>query len=281
MSIYGKQRAALAFCALSVPSVMLLARTGWLWAGLAAVIAAVLCCLAQKRSFPRIVLAWNFIALGAAADLLCSAFEQGSELLGLLLLLLAAYAAGRQVMLRAGAVAAFLLIILYCMLLGFSLPSVESIRPQPNVQWYLLAAALTPMLFADEGVPKWSLGAFVLLTLLASLVTAQSGDFLTAMKSVSILGIMQRLEPLASVAMTIGGFCLLGTICDVNRKLLGSAEKWSEPINFVLGAAGIWISRLIGPEAIAIGTAIFWGLAPFLPQSLEIQKKFEKNQKNT
>ncbi len=279
MSVYGKQRAALAFCALTVPSVMILARTNWLLATAAAIASAIVCCFAPKRDFSRIILLWNFIALGAATDLLCTSFEGGNELLGLLLLLLAAYASSQRVMLRAGAVAAFSLIILYSMLLGFSLPSLDGIRPKGNGQWYLVAAAFTPMLFADEGVPKWSLGGFVVLTLFASLVTTQSETFLKAMESVSILGVMQRLEPLASVAMTIGGFCLLGAICDVNRRLLAEAEKYSAPLNFLLGGAGIWISRLLGAPILAIGTAIFWGLLPFLPQSLEIQKKFRKNQK--
>jgi len=280
MSVYGKQRAALAFCALTVPSVMLLARTNWLLATAAVIAASILCYFAPKRNFQKIMLAWNFVALGAATDLLCASFEQGNELIGLLLLLLAAYAAGRNVMLRVGAVAAFFLIILYCMLLGFSVPALKSIEPRSDGQWYLLFAALTPMLFAREGVPKWSLGGFALLTLLSALVTTKSGSFLHAMESVSILGIMQRLEPLASVAMTIGGFCLLGTICDVNHSLLGDAKKFSAPINFLSGCVGIWVSRLLGAQVLAIGTAIFWGLLPFLPQSLEIQKKFEKKQKN-
>lgn len=279
MNVYSKQRSALAFCAFSVPSVMLLANAGWLWAGATVILVAVLCSFAGKRSFHKIMLLWNFIALGATTDLLCGAYEQGNELIGLLLLLLASYAASRQVMLRSGAVAAFFLIILYCMLLGFSLPSVTQFKPQADVRWYLLAGALTPMLFIDEGVPKWSLVAFVLLTILSALVSAGSNDFLSAMESVSIFNVMQRLEPLASVAMTVGGFCLLGSICDVNRRLLGSAEKYSAPINFVLGALGIWLSRIIGAPLMAVGTAIFWGLLPFLPQSLEIQKKFEKNQK--
>ena len=89
MSVYGKQRAALAFCALTVPSVMVLARTNWLLAAAATIFVAIVASFAPQKKFPRIMLVWNFIALGAATNLLCSVFEQGNALLGLLLLLLA------------------------------------------------------------------------------------------------------------------------------------------------------------------------------------------------
>ncbi len=278
MSVQGKQQSALLFCASSVPSVMLLAKMGWLLAGAAAILTSILCVFLRRGELPKVTLVWNYIALGAAAELLCSAYEQGNELIGLLLLLLAAYAAGKNAMHRIAAVAIFILAILYCMLLGFSLPTIDSIKPCTSGKWYLLASALTPMLFVNgRGANKWSLGAFVLLTLTVALVTAGSESFYAAMKSVSILGIMQRLEPLVSVALTIGGFCLLGAICNVNRELLGRAERWNAVLNFILGGIGIWLSRMIGAEVLAIGTAIFWGILPLATQFLEKLKKFEKN----
>lgn len=296
MSVRSKQHSALIFSAATVPVILVLPKAGWLWAGAATAIVSILLYIAQKRerNTGQILLAallvWNLIALGAASDLLCAAFEQGNELIGLLLLLLAAYAAskGECTILRVGAVVAFALIILYGALLGFSLPELQKsqLKPEQMPKWTLLASAFVPML-SLHSVGKtsgvWQVGVIAIATL-AALVSAGSRDFYTAMKSVSILGAMERLEPIVSVALTLGGFCLLGMICNVNetimQKIFPKAKAFTMPINFLLGGAGIWLSRLVGGTILAIGTAIFWGLLPFLPQSLEKEKKFEKNQKN-
>lgn len=295
MSTDAKQLSALTFCACSVPAILLLTQLGWFWTAVCCVAVGILLALAKKSEQCRIIriatLVWNLIALGAGADLLCRAFPDSSILIGLLLLLLAAFAAdrGEHIMLRVGASAVFLLIILYGMLLGFSLPDVEISQfsiAQPK-KWQAAAGALTPMLFLQKKSEKRSallLLAAAVLAILAALVTAGRSDFYTAMMSVSVLGAMERLEPLVSVALTVGGFCLLGTICTRNAEMISdlfpNEKKFSMPINFFLGGACIWLSRLLGGTILAIGTAIFWGLLPILPQSLEKQKKFEKNEKN-
>lgn len=295
----SKQLSALTFCAATVPSILLLPQAGWLWAGIAATISALLVFFLQRCEIQRTPiwrlsqLVWNLLALGATAELLCSAFPGGTLLLGILLLLLASYAAAkeRNVLLRVGAACVFLLIILYSMLLGFSLPklSVGQFAVNTNVTWSVLPVALTPMLSLqlrdrEERVhPLWLCG-YVVFTVLAAVVSAGSPDFYTAMKSVSLMHVMQRLEPLVSVALTIGGFCLMGLLCAVNEKLI--SEQYSNrkniamPLNFLAGGAGLWLSNLLGDAFFAIGTAIFWGVLPLLAQSLEKRKKFEKNENN-
>ncbi|MBE6984532.1 MAG: hypothetical protein E7434_02745 [Ruminococcaceae bacterium] len=296
MSVRSKQHSVLLFCAATVPAILVLPKAGWLWAGVTTAIVSILLYTAQKRErntnpIPlAALLGWNLLALGAASDLLCSAFEQGNELIGLLLLLLAAYAAskGECTVLRVSAVIAFALTILYGTLLGFSLPEIQksNLKPEQMPQWTVLAAALVPMLglYSEEKVSGAWQAVAIVFAILAAVVSAGSRDFYTAMKSVSILGAMERLEPIVSVAVTLGGFCLLGMICSVNetivQKIYPKAKVFTMPINFLLGGASIWISRLCGGAFLAIGTAIFWGLLPFLPQSLEKEKKFEKNQKN-
>ena len=123
MPTQSKQLAALSFCAASVPCVLFLPHLGWLYAGGAAIIVAILVCLASKFAFRPSrwvsigLLAWNFIALGATADAICAAFPDGNALIGILLLLLAAYAAEKKRVMRIGAVAVFILFIIYTMLL--------------------------------------------------------------------------------------------------------------------------------------------------------------------
>lgn len=297
MPTQSKQLAALSFCAATVPCILLLPQAQWLWAGGATALVAVVICLASKRAMCKSrwllwgVLAWNFVALGATADALCAAFPDGNVLIGALLLLLAAIAAGkgRAIVLRVGAVSLFILLILYGMLLGFSIPEMQYTEAVKTPAWRSLSAALTPMLclfLRDEGenLPKsWLLGVIV-LAVFAAAVTGTNSDFYTAMKSVSILGAMERLEPLVSIALTVGGFCLLGMICCVNEKvilqLLPQKKNPTALLNFFLGAVCIWLSRLLGGAVLAIGTAIFWGVIPCLPQFLENYKKLRKNQKN-
>ena len=279
-----KQYCALQFTVLSVPAILLLPQVGWLWSSAAVVIALLLVRFAQVGAF---TLPWNFLALGASADLLCEAFPNSNILIGLLLLLLAAYAAskGREIVLRVAAIVFFLHIILYGLLLGFSLPNAEISFAAPQKPFALLSVlAVVPCaMLAPEKKSGWKVvGAIAVFIVLTSLVG--KGDFYAAMKSVSILGAMERLEPLVSVSVTMGGFCLLSMLCCVNEKLISQKfpeqKKWTGYLNFLLGSACIWLSRLLGTTTLAIGTAIFWGLIPLLAQSLGNSKKFEKNEKN-
>lgn len=296
LNIHSKQLSALTFCAASVPSVMLLANYGWLWGTAAAAVSVALVLLVQSRPpicskvFKSLLLVWNLLALGAGANLLCSIFPHGNDLTGLLLLLAATYAASRErnVLLRIGAVCLFLHIILYSMLLGFSLPDLtgENFAAAAPSSFLALSASLTPMLAAllrkeEEKVQPWSLVAFLALTLLAALVTAGSRDFYTAMMSVSLFGVMERLEPLVSVVLTAGGFCLMGMICSLNKSVLEDLhpqrKNFAPVLNFIVGAVGIYLSRYLGGAFYAVGTAIFWGALPTLAQSLENSKNFKKN----
>ena len=235
--------------------------------------------------------------LGAGARLLCGVFPEGNVLIGLLLLLLAVYAAARgvTVLARVGAICFFFFIILYGILFGFSLPQLETrwLVPVLRADWTLLPAALLPtcaLYFSAgreaKGLPCWLIGG-LLLTVLAGVVTAGSVSperavheafpFYGAAKSVSILGAMERLEPLVSAALTAGGFCMLGLVCALNAKLffllLPSAERYVPTANFLVGGTFLWVSALIPGAVLAGGTAIFWGIFPVLLPFLGARKK--------
>lgn len=292
MTTRDKQLLALTFCASTVASAWVLPPVGWIWAALASLVGVGLALAALRRPILTAkwlllpLLVWNFLMLGAATRLLSTAFPDGNEATGLILLLLAAYAAGQgeQTVLRVGAAAVFLLTILYSILVGFSLPSADFSAEVATPQtWPIFAAALSPMLLAflrreDTKAGAWSL-AIPILAALCALVTGSNGDFYTAMKSVSIFGVIERLEPLASVAVCIGGFCLLAEICAVNEKIL-RRKSAATAMNVFLGGACFWLSPLVPDAVLAIGTAIFWGLLPFLPQGIENSKKLKNNEKS-
>ena len=195
---------ALGFAAFTVPAILLLPRTGWLWATISAAAGAavlgILIFLRRRcgKSLVRIAAAttagkialfaallWNLFALGRIAAYLCRAYPSGDAfpLVGLLLLLLAVWAAqkGGGAVIRTGAIVFFFLIGFYLLILGFSLPDLRIawLKPDLRPDWIALPAALTPatVLYLWEGggterrPALWLLGG-VLLALLAALVTA-------------------------------------------------------------------------------------------------------------
>lgn len=311
---------ALGFSAFTVPAVLLLPRIGWFWATAASLGCALLlallialrrtgnCChgiaeVAARSVFGRgallLALFWQLLLLGASARQLCAAFPTGEAfpLIGLLLLLLAVYAAqqGEEVILRVGAIVFFSLLIFFALILGFSLPTLHRkwLEPVMTVDWRELPAVLCPTvaLYLGGGEEKsrsapWLLWG-VIFAGLCALVTAGSLSprvavaepfpFYTATKTVSILGAMERLEPLVSAAVTAGGFCLLGMICAANGRIVAAflpcAAKFTALLNFFIGGAAMWIAKLLPTAVLAAGTAIFWGVFPLLTLSLGVRKK--------
>ena len=131
------------------------------------------------------------------------------------------------------------------------------------------------------------MGGGVLLTTLCALVTAgglspqvaadERFPFYSAMKSVNLLGVMERLEPLASAALTVGGFALLGMLCAVSARCMERAAPrmaahagwW----NLLGGLAAFALAPFLSTRVFAIGTTIFWGLLPLA----ELIRGSEKN----
>lgn len=202
----ARQLCALGFAAFTVPAILLLPRTGWLWATVfAAASAAALWALIllRRRSGKGLVrlaassaagktallavLLWNLLMLGRIAAYLCRAYPSGSAfpLVGLLLLLLAVFAAqkGSGVVVRTGAIVFFFLLGFYALILGFSLPDLRLswLKPDLRPLWTVFPSVLAPaaVLYLYEGgrgeprLALWLIGG-VLLASLAALVTAGS-----------------------------------------------------------------------------------------------------------
>ena len=318
MNSAARRLYALGFCAFLVPAGLHLPSAGWLWTAAASVLCALLlavliamrrrCChglaeIAGRSDLGRctllLVLLWNLLLLGSAAGELCAAFPKGNTfpLVGLLLLLLAAYAAerGETVVLRVGAIVFFALLIFFALILGFALPKVHFawLAPQTAVDWKRLTAALCPTvalyLGSSEEKSKcapWLILGVAFSTLCAAItagslspavVSEEAFPFYSAAKSVSVLGAMERLEPMVSAALTAGGFCLLALLCAANGRIIGAflpkAEKFTALLNFALGGSAMWLSKLLPATVIAVGTTIFWGLFPIITLSLGVRKK--------
>lgn len=315
-----KQYRAWALCAFTVPGVLFLPSCGWVGAVGAASFTALLWCLlcrlrrnrgwetglpAMEKKGGRLLclmlLLWNLLALSAAAGSLCAAFPtaKDSPLTGFILLLLAAYAAQKQVLPRVGALCLFFLLGLYGLLFGFALPNLqkEYLLPEVPKNPLLLSTALAPLGLhylcptPEKGkAPHLLLPGIVAFSLLPALITVGSLSpagaetlpfpFYEAAKSVNILNAIQRLEPLVSCGLCVGGLCLLGLYCSVNRRLLqtlsSKAAAFSLPVNFLGACLFFPLLPLCGSRFLAVGTTIFWGVFPFLLLVLVPRKKTQK-----
>ena len=317
-----RQLWALSFCAFTVPAVLLLPRVGWLWAGLASLVCALVLLalfrlsasgetgipqVASKSILGRYLLVasflWNLLMLGAASRQLCAAYPGGGILIGGILLLLASWGSskGAATVSRVGGITFFFLLIIYSIVLIFAIPGVKPnwLAPVREVEWIRLPAVLCPALVfyltgrgrPSSGRPWLWLAGGVLLVLASGAICAgrlspevtgaDPFPFYTMTQGISLLGVMERFEPLVSAAVSAGGFCLLSLLCLANQtmveKLRPTAKKLVPPVNFFAGFGAIWLSGLLSGGFLAVGTAIFWGLFPLLLLSLANRKKVEKN----
>ena len=207
---------------------------------------------------------------------------------------------------RCAAVLAPLLAGLYLILLTAALPDVKR-------EWCGLwgenrgileagSAMLLPTaaLFLREGAEEKGKNAWWLLGVMAAgpaamalaasgrlspeVVQAEKLPFYTLTKSLSILSVMERFEPVLSVALLIGMFCMAALLAECAAKL-GCAALGKERRNWhgaaVCAAAlglSFWIDRL--PEALwSRGAALFWGISAILAQVVVDIKKVEKRAK--
>lgn len=250
-----------------------------------------------------LVLLGGALLLGGAARALCAIYPEsrGGPLTGLLLLLAAAYAAerGEETVLRSGAILFFFLTAVEAVILGFSAVQVRAawLAPQAgSVPLAAMTAALSPMavLYVRGGARRtggW-LAAGIGLCAAAALCAAgtlsprvageEAFAVYTMAKSVSVFGVMERLEPVVSAALTAGGFCLLSVLCLANAKT-AQAIGWKRRTgigNFLLGCTG-YLAGTVLPEGVqAVAAAICWGMVPLVTLWVASVKKLQKNQKN-
>lgn len=321
---HPRQLCALGFGTLSVSAILMLPRAGWLWATAGALAVALLiafCCRLRRgcaapvrllsecaggRLLLVLMYAGNLLLLGASAARLCDAYPSAGArpLIGLLLLLMAAYAAGEgtPTVGRVAAIGFFFLAALYAVVLAFGAAQAEVrwLKPVTELSPARLTALLAPVSAALLAVQcgakcrlwTWLTGG-VALVFAAAFVTAgvvspavascESFAFYLMSKNVSLFGAMERLEPLVSAALTVGGFALLGQFCAINTEIAGALApsfRYSPAVNFLLGGGAIWLSVCLSERLLAWLSAIFWGLIPLMALLLVAGKKREKKSEN-
>ena len=249
---------------------------------------------------------WTLLALARTASGAAAAFPEGdgAGMAPAVLMALAAWVCirGENAPARCAAVLAPLLAGLYLILLAAALPDVK-------MEWCGLwgenrgileagSAMLLPTaaLFLREDEKKgkkawWLLAVMAAgpaaMALAASgrlspqVVQAEKLPFYTLTKSLSILSVMERFEPVLSVALLIGMFCMAALLAECAAKLgcaaLGTGRRnWhGAAVCAAAFALSFRIDRL--PETIwSAGAALFWGMIAVLAQVVVGIKKGEK-----
>ena len=251
-----------------------------------------------------LTLLWLVLLMAWSAHLADSAFPMidGFPVLGWTVLALAAWGSrkGAAACARCAGVLCLFLTILYSTVAVFALPDIQlkNLKPYgplqngiwtaglfllPGVVWYLPCSQ-------SRKKPAWLVGiALPLAAGLLAAVTAgvlspllaasQSAPLYTLTQSVSLFGVVERIEPLLSAALTMGVFCLLSAMACAGKILLDQlyVQKWNGVA--VCAAAGVLmgIAGKFDIVVIAIGSLVVLWLVPMAV--LVMRKKSSKKRK--
>lgn len=316
-----RQVCAFAFVAFSAPAVTVCASLPWTWVLPASTASAALAALAvrlwRNSGASSLAAAIRELRGGAALLVLTALFavlvmhrfgrmalgafpdDPPTAFLPLTLLAVCAWACAksRAAVLRAVGVASFFVLGAYAAIAAFALPDIEPMRlyaVRGGDPWRL-GVLLTP-LFAlflvhredrkVRSVWRWT-PLFVLFptasALLCALVPGADGSFYTMAKSVEVLSVAQRVEPLVSAVMTVGWFaavCLTAlTVGEIGGTLGGDRRKAA--VCAVAAAATCVFGDLpFSPTCYSAGTIILLVVVP-LSALLFSAKKVQKKSKQT
>lgn len=245
---------------------------------------------------------WTVAAMAWSANLADSAFPMvdGFPFLGWTILALAAWGSwkGPAACARCAGVLCLFLFVLYGVVGAFAIPDAQADYLKPAGRWtdslwtaglFLLPAGVWYLPCGkNRKKPAWAVGlllplataalaavtAGVLSPLLAGSLTS---PLYTLAQSVSLFGVVERIEPLLSAAMTMGVFCLLSVMACACRALADRLFpwKWSGAAACAVAATAMGAAGKLPLEAVTVGSLIVWVLLPviFCRKNLKNRKK--------
>lgn len=229
-------------------------------------------------------------ALAWCANLAVRAFPlaQGGPVLGWTLLALAAWGCrkGPGACAACAGVLTMFLLALYGAVAGFALPDLHWSYLIPTGSWRqaLLALGLSLLPAGVFFLPcrrrrrerPWPwvlllpLGAAALAAVTAGILSPELAaipptPLYLAAQSVSLFGVMEHIEPLLSVALTMGIFCLMAALTCAAQALADQVRpwKWSGPLACLAAAAAMGPAGHLPLEALALGAGVCFGVTPF------------------
>ena len=301
--------AAWLIVAMSAPFALLAGKFDWLGLTVAAVITGVLCRLVtslQIQNFSRVLCVVQFLFLGALLAFLAEwsqdVWPTGRDfpVVPLTLLALAVLSAyrGAHGASRVGGTLFWFIAGLYGVLLVFGSRNlqIDFLRPAydaPGAEALLVLLLPAVIQFIPRETKTvlhsavlWVGGLFVVLSLwtiggLSRQVAADAvWPFYEAGKSVSVLGIAERLEAFISVAATIGCYGLFSLLISAMAHLAeGVHPGWGRHGAVVAGLVAAVI-LLFAPGIpvilLLLGAVILWCIVPFVGSLLFCEKKKKK-----
>lgn len=250
--------------------------------------------------FEIVTLLWLVFTMGWAANLADSAFPmvEGFPVLGWTMLALAAWGSwkGAAACGRCCGVLCLFLMALYGIVVVFAAPEVQWANLVPIGGWShgvkALGVFLLPMAVwllpgrRREKATGWGLGiaAPILATLLAAVTAgvlspqlsgALPSPLYTLAQSVSLFGVIERIEPMLSAAMTMGVFCLLSAMACGCRSIFAQWRPWKFS-GIVCCAAAAGVMRWAGKteiEALTAGSVLIWVVIPVILLEIGIRKR--------
>lgn len=265
--------------------------------------------LERVMGFPGKVLSvflmfWLIIAMGWSACLADVAFPSvdGFPGLGLVLLGLAAWGAykGPRACAGCAGIVCLLLAVLYAVIFVFSLPNVTPayLVPAADSREFPIAAGLAVLPFCVRCMPAKrrmennrlfplllpvaaaGLSAVCSGVLSYELAAASAAPAYGLAQSVSVLGVIERIEPLLSAAMTMGIFCLLSAQACACRALADGIWpwRWSGSLCCLAAAVAMFPAAQLPKGIFAVGNLLFFLLLPVAAAAAE--KKIKKEKKD-
>ena len=249
-----------------------------------------------------LMLFWLVLVMGACAAFADAAFPMvdGFPGLGWVLLAMAAWGSRKGALACAGCsgILSLFLLVLYGVIAVFAVPDVKVEYLVPNQKWDQTVTALS-MFLLPAGV--WCVpvrerkgknrGMVLLLPLFAAVLSAVTAGVLSpelaeatsaplydVARAVSVLGVMERIEPLLSAAITMGIFCLLSALACACQMLAGQVGQWKWSGSFCCLAAGgaMFLTRALPESVLTAGNLVFFLLLPVAVTAFEKKSNFSK-----
>ncbi|MBP3633423.1 MAG: hypothetical protein J6J43_02490 [Oscillospiraceae bacterium] len=243
---------------------------------------------------------WLILTMGRCACLADLAFPtvDGFPGLGWVLLALAAWGSrkGSAACAGCGGVLCLFLLALYALIAAFAAPNVqlEYLRPSADYKQGICALGLLLVPAVVWCIPvKEQKGScrklFLLLPVAAAGLCAVTSGVLSPelaktravpvydlARSVSILGVVERIEPLLSAAMTMGIFCLLSALASACRVLADQLGQWqwSGSLCCLAAGAAMYPVKTLPQDLFIAGNTIFFLILPAV--IVMAQKKLKK-----
>ncbi len=234
------------------------------------------------------VLLWTVLLMAWTANLANGAFPmvKGEPVLGWTVLALAAWGSwkGPAACARCAGVLCLFLLALYGVIGGFAVPDVQMENLMPVGNWedglVVLGVFLLPSAVwflpctRSRKKPAWQMalllpafvGGLALITagvLSPLLARSQPAALYALAQSVSLFGVVERIEPLLSAAITMGVFCLLSAMACACGQLWKN-RRWSGIACCAAAAALMgWVENL-DFRILTGGAAVFYVLLPLL-----------------